>query len=544
MPEISTAIGFATTVEILALILAGLGFYFIGVGGIRTSLQQIPGRRFRELIGVATRHPARAAFTGFATGAITQTSIGVSVILAGLVARGVVTLRQALPVVAWSNVGLVVLVFLSGLPVGVAAMLLIGICGICLNYNFGGRFRGFMSPLFSLGMLLFGLKLLKESFGQLAVLPGFAGFVTTLQAVPILPFLIGALLRTPIQSTSAVALIGVVLHQAGIFTDDEALLLLYGTALGTALAAFTLTSHFRGVMRQITLFEAIINGAVGILLLAFFLIETTTGLPLLHGAAEQFAGDFTMRFALLFLLQQLLCVVAAYLFLPRAPALLERLAPTTREQDLSRPRFIYDEAAQDIETGLSLAERELNGLLARIPDYLPAAEAAPREPGHLVALHNATLSVLRELDAFLAALSDKRNKTPAASVAILQVKRRVDLFTGIVDGVHEIARTIEPLLARPATEQFARNLIESLDAQVRTAIDALDAQSAEDRALLAQITRASVESIDRLRRTYLAAERNLDHTERLGVLSLTSHYERVAWGLHRFNLDLTSTASA
>ncbi len=524
--------------EIIALILSGLGFYFIGVGGIRTSLQQIPGRQFREWIGAATRHPGRAALTGFATGAITQTSIGVSVILAGLVARGVVTLSQALPVVAWSNVGLVALVFLSGLPVHIGAMLLIGICGICLNFSLGGRFRGFMSPLFSLGMLLFGLKLLKESFTQLSALPDFASTIAALRDVPILPFLIGALLRTPIQSTSAVALIGVALYEAGIFTEGEALLLLYGTALGTGFAAFTLTSHFRGVMRQITLFEALINGAVGIFLLALFLIENASGWPLLQGAAENLADHFTLRFSLVFLVQQLLCIAVAYLLLPRAPALLERLAPTTREQDLSRPRFIHDEAAQDIETGLSLAERELHALLARLPDYLPSAEAGPREPGHLAAVHNATLSVLRELDAFLAALSDTRNKTPAASVAILQVKRRVDLFTGIADGVHEIARTIEPLTKRPATEQFARNIVESIDAQVRTAIDALEAQSAEDRAMLAQITRASVDSIDRLRRAYLTVERNLDHTERLGILSLTSHHERVAWGLHRFNLDL------
>ncbi|MES2697116.1 MAG: Na/Pi symporter [Verrucomicrobiota bacterium] len=529
--------------EIFALILAGLGFYFIGVGGIRTSLQQIPGRRFRELIGGATRHPLRAAFTGYCTGAVTQTSIGVSVILAGLVARGVVTLSQALPVVAWSNVGLVALVFLSSLPVHLFAMALIGICGICLNYNFGGRFRGFMGPLFSLGMLLFGLRLLKESFAKLAVAPGFESFIAATHGFHLLPFLLGALLRIPIQSTSAVALLGVILHEAGIFSESQALLVLYGTALGTGLATFTLTSHLKGVMRQITLFEAIINGVGGLVLLVVYYLEHVVGWPLLQHAAASLADDFGMRFAYVFLVQQLLCVGVAYALLPRAPIFLERLAPTTREQDLSRPRFIHDEAAQDIETGLSLAERELAGLLDRLPDYLPSTDpGAPHHaPGHVTMLHNATLAVLRELDSFLAALSDKRNKTHATSVAILQAKRRVDLVMGIEDGVHELARCLDPLTVNPATKQLVLAVVDSLDAQLRTVIDAATSRTDEDLALLSRITRSSAESVERVRRTYLGAERDLDHATRLGVLALTSQYERVVWGLHHFSRSLTSS---
>src|SRR6478752_2081568 len=107
--------------EIIATLLAGLGLYFIGVGGIRSSLQQIPGRRLRGFLGQATNHPVRAAASGFIAGSITQTSIGVSVILAGLIARGFMTVSQALPVIAWSNLGLVVLVFLNNLPMAVIA---------------------------------------------------------------------------------------------------------------------------------------------------------------------------------------------------------------------------------------------------------------------------------------------------------------------------------------------------------------------------------------------------------------------------------------
>lgn len=531
--------------ENFALILAGLGFYFIGVGGIRTSLQQVPGRRFRELIGPATRHPLRAAFTGFLTGVVTQTSIGVSVILAGLVARGMVTLRQALPVVAWSNVGLVVLVFLGSVPIHVFALALVGICGICLNFNLGGRFLGFMGPFFSLGMLLYGLRLLKVAFQSLSAMPAMSQYLDFLSASHVGPFLFAALLRVPIQSSSAIAVIGVVLNQAGLLSESQAIVMLYGTALGTGLAAFTLTSHFQGIMRQITLFEALINSAVGVVLLALFYVESGLGVPLVHATVAWFSPNIGYHVAYAFLFQQLLCAAVAYAILPRAPGWLERLAPTTREQDLSRPRYIYDEAANDIETGLTLAEQELAGLLHRLPGYLPTAgaPAAPHPPTP-AALHNASLAILRELDAFLGALSEKRNKSHQTSLAILQTKRRVDLVMIVEDGVYELAQSLAPLTGHAATTPLAQSVAEALDAQLHVVIEAATSRSPEDLALLAQITRSSAESVDRIREKYLRAEHELEHDARVALLAVTAHYERIVWGLHRFSKSLATAAEA
>ena len=59
----------------------------------------------------------------------------------------------------------------------------------------------------------------------------------------------------------------------------------------------------------------------------------------------------------------------AYGTLPWMPAWLEHISPTTKEQDLSRPRFISDEAAQDFETGLALVTE---ATLRTVP--LPSAQ--------------------------------------------------------------------------------------------------------------------------------------------------------------------------
>lgn len=526
--------------ETIASTLAGLGLYFMGVGGIRTNLQQVPGRRFREFIGQATRRPGLAAMSGFLTGFVTQTSIGVSVILAGLISRGMVMVSQALPVVAWSNLGLVVLVFLGNLPLHVLGLMLAGVGGICLNFGFGGRFRGSIGPFYALGLLLLGLRMLKVSFQSLSDSTEFDTYMALVPASHLLAFLLGVLLRTPIQSTSAVVLIGITLNQGGIFSESQALMLQYGTALGTGSAAFLLTSHFKGVMRQITLFEALINAVAGIILVALFYVEKYGNVPLVEAWVSNLSDSVPGRLAYAFLIQQSLCVVVAYLFLWRGHGRLEKWAPMTAEQDLSRPRFIHDQAVQDIETGLALAERELGGLLERMPDYLaPVREETRDQPATPVTdLHNASLAVMAELQSFLAAISDRRNKPHTASVALLQVQRRLDLINGIEDGVYQIAHDLEKQPANPALRELAGKFVESLDALLRTAIEATVDGMAHHIEILRKVSSASGAFMERLRQSYLNAQHNLDHDERILVLDLTTRHERVMWLLNQLSQTL------
>lgn len=526
--------------EFLPIVLAGLGLYFMGVSGIRASLQQVPGIRFRESIGRASRHPVLAAVTGFLLGTVTQTSIGVAVIFAGLIARGLSTVRQALPVIAWSNMGLVVLVFLNNLPVTQVALVLIGIGGICSNFGFGGRFRGLMPPLYSLGMLLYGLRLMKDGLYQLSEHPQFESFMAQLPASELLAFAFGALLRIPVQSSSAVALIGITMYEGRIFTEQETIMLFYGTSLGTGFAAYFLTSHLKGEMRQVALFEAIVNLSAGVLLLGFFYLEKLGHFSLLEGHVYSLTGHIQSRLALVFLLQQSVCVAFAYLLMGRMSGILEKLAPRTVEQDLSRPRFIHDEAAYDIETGLSLAKQEIKGLVARLPDYLRSAgcESGSGCPVAPVAVqHQSFLAVISELQSFLAVLSDRRLKNHLTSVNLLQVQRRLDLLCGMEEATFQVVHQLQGLKPGPAVATIRHNVIESLDALLLTALDAFGGQQ-EDIAILERLTSSPGEVAHRLRQDYMNAHEDLGHEERAAVVAIITQQERVMWLLNQISKTL------
>lgn len=532
--------------ELLSRLLAGLGLYFFGVSGLRSNLQQIPGRKFRDFIGKATAHPLLAAGSGFFMGTITQTSIGCTVILAGLIARGMATVQQALPVVAWTNLGLVTLVFLNNLPVPMVAMVLIGLCGVCLNFGLGGRFKGLMAPFFSLGLILFALRLMKESMHGLALTPGFMESLS----IPH-PFgnftalLLGVLLRIPIQSSSAVVVIGITLEEAGIFSRDQAMMMLFGTALGSGASVFLLTAHFKGVMRQLTLFEAIINTAAGGLMLILFSFEHFTKIPFLMRGIEHIDPDIADEMALAFLLQQSFCILFAYLLLPKATPLLEKLAPTTTEQDISRPRFIHDQATHDAETALTLSEQELTALLVRTPTYLdPLRQERPQECAPPPAiLHNAAQAIFTEINALLQALTARQRQSPETSIHLLQVQRRVNLLIEIEDAIFRLAQELEQLTLRSKqhpVDSFTHNIVESLDLLLTTSICAITSQK-EDAQILLGLTSAPGEVIEDLRTRYLHHTPGLDHPQRTSILAITTQYERVMLHLNQLSRILVAT---
>lgn len=518
--------------EIIATLLAGLGLYFTGVGGIRSNLQQLPGRRFRTFLRRATASPILSAWSGFAMGTITQTSIGTAVILAGLISRGLATLRQALPIVAWSNVGLVTLVFLNTLPVHIMAMTLIGIAGICVNFGLGGRLKWLMPPLYSLGLLLFGLRLLKVGLRDLGLEPGFVAFMALMPGSGVVAFVLGAVLRVPIQSTSAVALIGMTLCTADIFSVNQALLMLIGTALGTGISAYYLTAHFRGEMRQIALFEAIINVLAGFVMLVLFYGTKFAGLELASLVTPRSANP-ELTLAMVFLLQQALCAGFAYALAPWMPAILRKLAPLTVEEDLSRPRYIYDGAAQDVPTGLTLVEQELRDLLSRMPLYLASfrADPPPQPPPSVATLHNASQAILREVQAFLAALADRRVRSHQTSIALLQAQRRLDLMVVIEEAVHGVSGEMARNRPGSAISNLTHNLVESLDLALQLAIGASNG-ARDDLEILAQVTSAPGNAIQELRRKYLGDATPLDHDERAIAVALIGFHERVIWTLH------------
>ncbi len=533
--------------ELVALFLAGLALFFYGVGGIRTHLNGLTSRRLRQQLSRWARHPVLAGVWGFVFGAITQSSTAVAFILTGLVSSGLMTTARALPIVAWANLGTAVLVFFVSFNLHLAFLYVLGVTGLALAFNLGPvRIRPVVAALFSVGVLFFGLQMMKNAF---APLPGFAWFtdvVTFLQGSVLATFVLGLLLRLLVQSSSAIAVIAIALAHGGLFTGEQAAMMMYGTGLGVGLSIFLLSSNLQGIPRQLALYQALINTFAGLTLATLFYIEKLTGIPLALGLADRLADNDNdnLRLAFAFLFLQATAVTTALIFSRSAAGWLQKLSPPTDEQDLSRPRFLSEDALEDPESALDLVEKEQLHLLGHLPAQLATvlAETAATAPVPASILHRAGTAVGAEVQAFIRELTE-RDTDHDTSRRVLALERRQALLVSLNDTTHAFVETFTALNCGPALEgSFVNNLAESLHTLLLSALDAARSADPDEVDMLLRMTADRGDLMERLRRNLLSGPQPLDHQQKSHLFYLTSLFERSVWLLRQLATLLKSSA--
>jgi len=522
--------------ELVALFLVGLSLFFHGVGGLKTHLQGLTSRRLRRQLARWSQHSALAGACGFFFGAITQSSTAVAFILAGLVSNGLITLARALPIVAWANLGTVVL---ASIDVHTAFLYLLGIAGLALAFELGSaNLRPALASLFSIGLLFFGLQMMKQAF---APLPGFFWFndlVAFLQGSVLAAFVAGALLRLLVQSSSGIAVIAIALAHGGLLSAEQAAMMIYGTGVGVGLSVFLLSSNLRGVPRQLALYQAAINAFSGFALCALFYVEQLSGWPLALHLARAWATGEAMRLAFAFLFLQATSVAVALAGSRLAPRWLEKLSPSAGEEDLARPRYLSENALSDPESALDLAEKEQCRLVGYLPVQLETVRAETAATATLPAetLHLAATAVGGEIQAFLRELMNQHADRDT-SERLLALERRQALLGSLDEAIYGFVGIFAKLQAGGASVgPLLDNLAESLNTLVLTAGDAVVSQDNADAELLIGLTSDRGELMERLRRNLLADTPALDSQQKAHLFYLTSLFERSVWLLHQLGL--------
>ncbi len=525
--------------QLLALFLAGLALFFHGVSGIRTHLQGLTSRRLRRQLAAWSRRPLLAGTGGFLFGAVTQSSTAVAFILTSLVSGGLMSVAHALPIVAWANLGTVPLVFFASLNAHLAFLYLLGVAGLALAFDLGpSRLRPALSALFHVGLLFFGLQLMKEAFAPLPSQEGFRDLAAFIQGSALATFVAGALLRVLVQSSSAIAVIAIALAHGGLLSLDQAAMMMFGTGAGVGLSIFLLSSNLRGVPRQIALYQALINGVSGLVLCTLYYVEHYSGAPLVLSLSATLAPspDSPVRLAYAFLFLQSTAVLAALVGSRPAAVWLARLCPPTDEQDLSRPRFISNEALADPDSALELADKEQVALLAQLPAQLDTLRQDAPAAVPPAVRHRAAQAIALEIQGFLREIVEQ-SPDAQASARLLALEQRHALVVSLTDTVHDFTAALARLRnPGAASAPLLESLLESLDTLLLTAIDAARLSDPEDLALLLRLTADRGDLMERLRRQLLASETTLDHARKSDLFYATSLFERAVWLLRQLGL--------
>lgn len=516
--------------ELIALYLAGLSFFFTGMAGISDNLRQMAGQRFRLLLSRATDHPARAGLLGAVAGAVTQSTSVVAFILAGMIATGLLPLRRALVVLAWANVGTAALVFMATIDLRLPILYLIGISGLLLAFRLLARWKPAVACLLSMGLLFFGLEMMKQAFQPLTGTHGLEAVSHFFDYWPDAAFFLGTLMRSVIHSSSATAAIAITINKSSMLGTYPAMMTMSGLGLGTALATFFLSSNQRGISRQIAIYQMLTNVAAAILTALLLFVEHASGAPMLMAMLRHLSSSLAGQMAFMYLLFNLTITGFSLAGLRWAPAWLHKFSPPTPAEDLSRPMYLDAEALLSPETAPEMVALEQQRLMQALVSYLSAAREGDAARLHL--LHPAAITLGGEISRFLDALV---RQPIAADLAarIIAGQRRQETLRALEENVFLFAET----LGQRARGELQSRLVEALDTLLLTTLEGFESKDPSDIELLVTLTEDRGGMMERLRsRHSVGQEREASQVAALHYA--TTLFERNVWLLRQLALSL------
>src|SRR5262249_38155829 len=201
----------SSMVNILGEMVLGLGLFFIGMHLVGENLRHLSSRSFRTMVARFTADSIRGGFLGAVFGALMQSATAVTFILVNMVGSGLIGCRQALPIIAWANVGLTILAFAAGLNIHLEVLYLVGMSGLAMAFLKRPSAQLVAGVWVGISLLLFGLQTISAGARPLHELEWFRSLLHDTVHSPVIGFAVGFLLALLVQSNTAAALIVIAL---------------------------------------------------------------------------------------------------------------------------------------------------------------------------------------------------------------------------------------------------------------------------------------------------------------------------------------------
>lgn len=394
-------------------LLGSLGLFLLGMWLMTEGLKLAGGKALEHLLGRWTRSKARGLLTGIGITALLQSSSAVTVATLGFVNAGLISFYQALWVVFGSNVGTtftawIVALFGFTVKINAFAFPLVGIGAFLRIFSPRERGRALGMALAGFGLLFLGIDALKNNFQSVADGLDVAGIFANTGAPVIVALLLGAVLTTLTQSSSAAIAIILTAVASGIVGIEEAAASVIGANIGTTstalLAALGATPNAKRLAWAHVIFN-LLTGAVALIFLPLFLalvqeIAQDTGLG---QAPVVLLSLFHTGFNLLGLL----------LILPLEKRLSRWLLTLYSHTEADAPKHLDENVASVPDLATRAVALELEDIFLRIRKTIAAEGFAVSTPlhAHLQTVNDFIARALRsELaqthsDAFASALS-------------------------------------------------------------------------------------------------------------------------------------------
>jgi phosphate:Na+ symporter len=521
--------------ELFALLIAGVGLCFFALELVSTGLQETTSRTIRTLIRRSTKSRWSCAAIGLLAGGIIQSTSAVTVVLGSMATAGMVTLQQALPIVAFANVGTTALVFAGALDIRIAVLFAVGIAGIAFSMTGQFKWKAMSSVVLGVALLLYGSDLRTSAASDVEQANWFSNFLHTWNGSTLMAFGLGTIASFLTQSTTTVALVSVALASAGQLNLAEAVTMIYGANLGSTLMRILLTQGRTGTLRQVSRFQDIFKIAGAVVFGSLFLLETIAGIPLVQALVVRVTSSLPLQLATVNLLFNGSMAVLATVFSAPVERFVAATWPPSAVEDLSAPKYVNIEAAGDPETAIDLLEKEQMRVLKATRDYLSLIRPDDPRSGTFnpTTLHFSFSVLFREIEHFYNAIVSQHVDT-GTSGRLGNVHGRQKLLELVEDSLFQLASSVTAAASGGKLEHLIATFVDALDFLLMFSGDAartLDRGRAE---LVFDLSSDRGEMMASLRNMHLAPEHALTSEEKALLLRLTNLFERIVWMVQRY----------
>lgn len=217
----------------------GLGLFLFGMKYMSEAINQVAGNKMKNLLEKLTSNRIKGFFLGVIVTVIIQSSSATTVMLMGFLNAGIMTLAQATGVIIGANIGTTITAVLIALDVSAIAPICIFVGAVMALFSKKLNRKYIGQVILGFGILFFGLKTMSgdDAMGVLKTSAAFQGFITHANN-PLLGLIIGILMCSVLQSSSAAIGVLQMLALKGLMPIDFAIYLIIGINVGSATPLF------------------------------------------------------------------------------------------------------------------------------------------------------------------------------------------------------------------------------------------------------------------------------------------------------------------
>ncbi len=368
-------------------VVAGLGVFLLGMKYMSEGLQTIAGRRLRTMIGAATNNRFAGMAVGTGVTCLVQSSSVTTVMVVGFVNAGFMTLTQAIGVIMGANIGTTITGWIIALKIGKYGLPIMGVAALVFAFAKKDRLKFLAMATMGVGMVFFGLELMKNGFKPIRGMEEFEAWFSAFQADSYAGVLkcafVGCVLTMIVQSSSATLGITVSLAATGVIPFHTAAALVLGQNIGTTITAYLASLGTTTNAKRAAYAHAIFNIAGVVAITALFrpymhLVENVLSIDPYVSTTATENGKEVINFphiaAAIAAVHTGFNVINTLVFMPfvnQLAALLTRIVPDRKFKETPHLTMLDAHMADTPVIGIEQSRKEVNRMADTLDKMLP-----------------------------------------------------------------------------------------------------------------------------------------------------------------------------